>query len=66
MSAVLSPRTTQRVFNPADKKDLLELKFFKANNKWKTACPFKLVFPYLGVPNMCESMYTEYMMEKLA
>jgi hypothetical protein len=65
-SSILAGQTqTQRKFNPADKKDLLELKFFKENKKWKNKCPFVLTFPYLEIPNMCDSMYTEHMLSKM-
>jgi len=60
-----SYKQTQRKFNPADKQDLLELKFFKDNNKWKNKCPFTLTFPYIEVPIMCNALYTDHMLSKI-
>jgi len=55
----------RREFNPADKKDLLELKFFKKHGKWKNGCPFFLEDPYVEIPAMCENKFTNYMLEKM-
>ena len=41
----------RREFNPASKKDLLELKYFKEKNKWKNGCPFYLEDPFVEIPN---------------
>ena len=57
-----SPR---REFNPANVKDLHELKFFKENNKWKEGCPFYLEDPFVDIPSMCESKFTAYMLNKM-
>jgi hypothetical protein len=55
----------RRKFNPADKKDLLELKYFKENNKWKNRCPFILEHPYIEIPAMCDHKYTSYVLSTL-
>jgi hypothetical protein len=55
----------RREFDPANKKDLLELKFFKKNGKWKNGCPFYLEDPYIEVPAMCESKFTNHMLDKM-
>jgi len=55
----------RREFDPSSKKDLLELKYFKDNNKWKDGCPFYLQDPFLEIPAMCERMYTNYMLSRL-
>jgi hypothetical protein len=55
----------RREFNPANTKDLHELKFFKENNKWKEGCPFYLEDPFVDIPSMCESKYTSYMLNKM-
>lgn len=55
----------RREFNPASKQDLQELKFFKTNNKWKDGCPFLLTDPFIEVPAMCNSLYTDYMLAKM-
>lgn len=55
----------RRIFNPAKKNDLLELKFFLENNQWRNGCPFYLEFPYEDIPTMCKDMYSRYMLKKL-
>ena len=55
----------RREFDPANKKDLLELKFFKNNGKWKNGCPFYLEDPFIEVPIMCESKFTNFMLAKV-
>jgi hypothetical protein len=55
----------RREFNPADKKDLQEFKFFKKNGKWKAGCPFFLEDPFVEIPAMCESKFTTHMLEKM-
>lgn len=54
----------RREFNPADKKDLSELKYFKIHGKWKQGCPFYLEDPYIEVPAMCDHKFTNYMLLK--
>jgi hypothetical protein len=55
----------RKEFDPANKKDLLELKFFKKNGKWKNGCPFYLEDPFIEVPAMCESKFTNHMLDKI-
>jgi hypothetical protein len=55
----------RREFDPSSKEDLLELKYFKKNGKWKNGCPFYLEDPFIEVPAMCDSRYTDYMLSKL-
>lgn len=54
-----------RKFEPSKRKDLMELKYFKENKKWKTSCPFLLEHPYLEIPAMCDFKYADYMLSKL-
>ena len=55
----------RRYFNPADRGDLKELKYFKLHNKWKNGCPFYLIWPHADIVSMCNSMFTEYMLKKI-
>jgi hypothetical protein len=55
----------RREFNPADKKDLLELKHFKQKGKWKNGCPFYLEDPFVDIPAMCENKFTRYMLDSM-
>lgn len=52
-------------FDPSNREDLKALKYFKDNGKWKGACPFYLEDPYIEVPAMCESKFTDYMLSKV-
>jgi hypothetical protein len=55
----------RREFDPSDAKDLQEFKFFKKNGKWKNGCPFYLEDPFVEIPAMCASKFTNHMLEKL-
>ena len=55
----------RREFDPSNPKDLKELKYFKENGKWTVGCPFYLEDPYVEIPAMCESKYTNYMLSKM-
>jgi hypothetical protein len=55
----------RREFDPANKKDLQEFKFFKKYGKWKDGCPFYLEDPFVEIPAMCENKFTNYMLDKM-
>ncbi len=55
----------RREFDPSSKKDLEEFKFFKKNGKWKNGCPFFLEDPFVEIPAMCESKFTNHMLDKM-
>lgn len=55
----------RRDFDPTKAEDLKELKYFKDNGKWKSVCPFYLEDPFVEVPAMCESKFTDYMLSKI-
>jgi hypothetical protein len=55
----------RRLFNPADKKDLMELKYFLKHNKWKQGCPFYLEYPWEEIPAMCQHKYSLHMLNQL-
>jgi hypothetical protein len=55
----------RREFDPTSKQDLQEFKFFKKNGKWKNGCPFYLEDPFVEIPAMCESKFTNHMLEKM-
>lgn len=55
----------RREFNPASREDLIELKYFKDNGKWKNGCPFYVEDPFIEVPAMCYYKYTDYMLAQL-
>jgi hypothetical protein len=55
----------RREFDPANKQDLQESKHFKKTGKWKNGCPFYLEDPFIEIPAMCESKFTNYMLEKM-
>jgi hypothetical protein len=55
----------RRDFDPTKAEDLVELKYFKDNGKWKSVCPFYLEEPFIEVPAMCESKFTNFMLAKI-
>lgn len=55
----------RREFDPAKSEDLQEFKYFKQNGKWKNGCPFYLEDPFVEIPAMCESKFTNHMLEKM-
>lgn len=55
----------RRNFDPANVNDLKELKYFKEHHTWKEGCPFYLEDPFLEIPAMCMSNYTDHMLMKL-
>ncbi len=55
----------RRYFDPSKREDLKEVKFFKANYKWKDGCPFYLEWPHADVVTMCNTKYSDYMLKQL-
>jgi len=55
----------RRNFDPSNVNDLKELKYFKEYHTWKEGCPFYLEDPFLEIPAMCMSKYTDHMLMKL-
>lgn len=58
MDNIIMKKLDKRMFNPSNKKDLAELKFFIKNGKWKTTCPFETEHPYLNVVDMVLRKFT--------
>jgi hypothetical protein len=56
---------SRREFDPSKKEDLLELKYFNDNGKWKNGCPFYVEEPFIDVPAMCYFKYTDYMLSQI-
>jgi hypothetical protein len=42
----------RHAFDPNNKDDLDEFRFFIQNGKWRNICPFFLEWPYLTIPDM--------------
>lgn len=55
----------RRRFDPSQKNDLLELKYFLENMTWRNGCPFYLEDPWEDIPAMCKDKYTTFMLSKL-
>lgn len=51
-SIIMEKLTARRKFNPKNKEDIAEFKYYYENNKWKSNCPFILEWPYLNIPSM--------------
>ena len=41
------------------------MKYFKDTGKWKNGCPFYIEDPFIEVPAMCDSKFTNYMLAKM-
>jgi hypothetical protein len=46
-------KPVRRDFDPTKKDDLLELRYFLDNNKWRNGCPFRLVGEFSEIPYQC-------------
>ena len=55
----------RRLFDPNKKSDLLELKFYLENSKWRNGCPFYVEYPWEDIPAMCKDKYALHMLSKL-
>jgi hypothetical protein len=55
----------RRLFDPTLKSDLLELKYYMDNGKWKQGCPFYQEHPWEDIPAMCKDKYTAHQLAKL-
>lgn len=55
----------RRLFDPTKKADLLELKFYLVNNKWRNGCPFYVEYPWEDIPAMCKDKYAVHMLSKI-
>lgn len=55
----------RRVFDPKNRDDLLEYKYFITKGHWKGgSCPFQLQWPYLTIPNMLHEMIAKHYVTK--
>ena len=57
--------TPRRNFDPNNREDLLELKYFIQKGVWKNKCPFYEEFPWEDIPAMCKHKYAELMLAKV-
>ena len=55
----------RRYFDPSQRDELVEFKFFKENFRWRDGCPFYLEWPHSDIVSMCDSKYAEYMLKQL-
>lgn len=56
---------SRRKFDPTSKIDLLELKYFLTNNKWRNVCPFYVEYPWEDIPAMCKDKYATFMLSQV-
>lgn len=60
------PKFEKRQFDPTNKQDLREYKFFLENGRWLSGvCPFEVEWPYLGIPQMINDKITEHYLFKI-
>jgi hypothetical protein len=51
----------RRTFDPGNKKDINEFRYFMANHQWpQRQCPFYLEWPYLTIPDMIKDKFARY------
>ena len=55
----------RRIFDPSLKEDVLELKYFLDNNKWRDICPFYIEYPWEDIPAMCKDKYSQHMLSQI-
>ena len=55
----------RRLFDPDNKQDLRELKYFLEHRSWKNGCPFYVEYPWEDIPAMCKDKYASHMLAKL-
>jgi len=65
LNTLRKTQAERRQFDPSNRKDLLDLKYFKTTGRWKGSCPFYLEDPFIDVPGMCYRKYTDYMIDKV-
>jgi len=52
----------RRKFDPSKYQDLTEFRYFIKHKRWKTICPFYVVYPWEDAPTMCKDMYLSYIL----
>jgi hypothetical protein len=55
----------RRLFDPKNKQDLVELKYFLQHSHWKNGCPFFVEYPWEDIPAMCKDKYASYMLSRM-
>lgn len=61
---MLSSTPQKAIFNPYDPQHRAAYIAYRTTNQWGTAgCPFKLVWPFLSIPAMCQDMLLDYYIE---
>lgn len=60
MNIIERNKYDRKTFDPADKKDIEEYRYFLTYNKWKNGCPFYLDWPYLTIPDMIKDRVTKF------
>jgi hypothetical protein len=49
----------RRQFDPESLDDIVELKFFRDNGKWREGCPFILDTHHVNIPMMCLDRFVD-------
>ena len=56
----------KRLFDPSNKDDVQEYKYFLKNNRWKERCPFILEWPHLTITDMIRTQLIEHYIDDMA
>ena len=62
---MLKVTNVRRKFDPKNKQDMEDFKYFVVNNKWNGYCPFELEWPYNSIPDMIKDMIIKQYVFKL-
>lgn len=52
-------KLNKKVFNINDIEDLNEFKYFLDNKRWKSICPFHVIWPYTNVVDMIKDQIVD-------
>lgn len=55
----------KRYFDPRNRADLEEYKFFRDNRKWQVNCPFILEWPYLTITEMMNDKVIDMYLDEI-
>lgn len=60
IAAYVDARTPRTAFVPAQVAHRIAYQTFLKTGKWANGCPFKLEWPFVSVPALCQSRLLDY------
>lgn len=55
----------KRFFDPSNKEDVQEYKYFLENDRWRINCPFILEWPHLTMTDMIRTQLIDHYIDKM-